>query len=154
MQNRTEQQSPIFWLFLILILVSAIALAAWPAPSQADSGLPSRSTPTKSAGKDSSSGGGPAGAYIELHAQNLPGSGWSGVQWQDANGDWQAVEGWQGALENGLRRWWVHPKDFGSGPFRWAVFNSPGGALIAASEPFTLPRFPNDTLLVNVSSVN
>ncbi|GAB4451869.1 MAG: hypothetical protein Kow0031_34420 [Anaerolineae bacterium] len=129
-----------------------MALALWPAPSRAGNSLPDRNTPTPaSADRDRDRGGGPAGAHIELQADTLPATGWSVVEWQDANGDWQLVEGWQATLTGAAIRWWVHPKDFGTGPFRWAILDAPGGKLIAASEPFTLPRFPNETLPVSAS---
>ena len=63
------------------------------------------------------------------------------VQWQDTIGDWQNVEGWQGNVTD-YWRWWVHPKDFGTGPFRWVIFKASDGATIGSSELFTLPSFP------------
>ncbi len=62
---------------------------------------------------------------------------------------WHDVEGWRSVLgSGGYQRWTVEAKDFGTGPFRWVVYQSPGGSLIAASEPFTLPQFPNKTVRV------
>ena len=148
-----KKQPSITWFFLIAILVGAITLAWWPIPSQAGSDLPDRNTPTptRQPDGDDDDSSSPVGAYIELHAQAAAGA-WSVVQWQDANGDWQAVEGWQGTLNNGTRRWWVAAKDFGKGPFRWAIFNAPGGALIAAGDPFNLPSQPNQVIYVNVAA--
>ena len=116
--------------------------------AQADSGLPSRATPQpdQDQGHDRSE---PAGAHIELVGVEAAGGGWSVVQWQDSHGDWHDVDGWQGDLA-GSRRWWVHPRDFGRGPFRWVVQSEPGGSITALSGPFHLPAFPNETRLVSV----
>lgn len=66
---------------------------------------------------------------------------WSVVQWQDATGTWHGVENWQGMLNGGGQiRWWVAEKDYGSGPFRWAVFDAPDGKLLGASDNFFLPN--------------
>lgn len=149
-----KKQTPILWGVFVTILVGAMLLAWWPVPSQAGSGLPDRATPTptRSSNDDNDDGGSssPVGAYIELNMPNPSVGAWSVVQWQDANGDWQTVEGWQGVVDNGYRRWWVAAKDFGKGPFRWAVFNSPGGSLIAASDPFSLPALPNNVVRVSI----
>lgn len=61
------------------------------------------------------------------------------VQWQDAQGDWHDVESWRGDIVNGRTIWWVTEKDWGTGPFRWAVFAQTDGILLATSEPFYLP---------------
>ena len=151
----SKKQTPVFWLFLTAVLVGAITLILWPVPSQAGSDLPDRNTPTatQESGDDDDDGPGtPVGAYIELHMQGPSAGVWSVVQWQDANGDWQNVEGWQGVVDNGYRRWWVAAKDFGKGPFRWVVFNSPGGLLIATSNPFNLPVLPNNVVYVSVTA--
>jgi hypothetical protein len=90
------------------------------------------------------------GAYIELVGSDVPAGAWGVVQWQDSAGGWHNVEGWQGLMVNSSR-WWVHPKDFGTGPFRWAVLNAPGGAVLKVSEPFQLPTGANETTLVTVN---
>jgi hypothetical protein len=78
-------------------------------------------------------------------APQHPGA-WSVVQWQDINGDWQDVDGWRGTLDgSGQRRWWVAAKDFGSGPFRWAVGE-------AVSAPFNLPAVGAETRVVTLAS--
>lgn len=113
---------------------------------EAGSELPSRATP-KPTSDDDSHPSGPVGAYIELAGVETMAGGWSVVQWQDSNGDWHNVEGWQGAVSDS-RSWWVHPKDFGSGPFRWGVQSAPGGSTTATSTPFHLPAFPSERLQV------
>jgi hypothetical protein len=60
------------------------------------------------------------------------------VQWQDPSGKWHDVEGWQSTLDARELRWWVAPRDYGSGPFRWATTRD--GALQAASTAFMLPH--------------
>ena len=86
------------------------------------------------------------GAYIQLQVHpHLPGL-WTVVEWQDSAGVWQVVEGWQGTLEGASQKtWWVSPADFTTGPFRWAVYQRPGGLLLATSRAFHLPAEPGQT---------
>lgn len=65
---------------------------------------------------------------------------WTVVQWQDKPGMWHDVEGWQGHVRNGWIRWRVAQKDWGSGPFRWLVYDKPEGTLLATTTAFTLPK--------------
>ena len=103
---------------------------------------PREPTATPQAQKDDDGDRKPVGAYILL--QNAPVGAWSVVQWQDINGDWQTVEGWQGAVNaHGEKMWWVAQKDFGSGPFRWQVGNG-------ASQPFTLPAEAGQTVTIGL----
>lgn len=93
----------------------------------------------------------PAGAHIELYVRSVPSGAWSVVQWQDSTGGWHDVEGWRGTLdERGIKRWWVHPKDFSTGPFHWLVTRGTGGPVLRTSEPFNLPHEPGYTLVVEV----
>jgi len=93
------------------------------------------------------------GAYIELAIQGATvemRSLWTAVQWQDGLGEWHTVEGWQGTPEeDGTKRWWVAPKDFGTGPFRWLVYQ--GGELLALSVSFHLPGSAGETVRVGVT---
>jgi hypothetical protein len=92
------------------------------------------------------------GAHIELQVSSAPPGAWTVVQWQDYAGDWHAVEGWRGTLEAGERkRWWVAHKDFGTGPFRWALYGSQGGQLLGTSDPFYLPDAANEMMSVVIS---
>lgn len=123
-----------FSIIAVFCLFSTIIMLI---PVNAD--LPDRDLPPtpiaeKSAHKE---GATPTGAYIELHSAV---NGWSVVQWQDSTGNWQIVDGWQGTVSGGVTAWWVEQKDFGTGPFRWAILSAPGGALIGVSEPFNLPN--------------
>jgi hypothetical protein len=138
-------------LMIIGVAMLALLLLAWatvPAPTvQAQAGLPPRDTPTPtSPDKDQGKKEKPAGAYIELQT---PSGSWGVVQWQDSSGGWHDVEGWQGALP-ASSRWWVHPKDFGSGPLRWVVLASQDGPVIGVSVPFSLPKAANQTIQVTV----
>jgi hypothetical protein len=83
-------------------------------------------------------------------ATGAPAGAWAAVQWQDSAGGWHEVEGWRGAVA-GSSHWWVHPKDFGKGSFRWVVMAGAGGVQWAVSPSFNLPGQPNETLRVEVS---
>ena len=109
-------------------------------------------TPTPSAAAPTATPAAPAprdGATIWLRVQGSAGDPrwqtlWTVVQWQDALGDWQDVEGWCGTLDEivtgeGRKVWWLPVDLFGAGPFRWQVYAHPGGALLATSEAFHLP---------------
>ena len=75
---------------------------------------------------------------------------WTIVQWQDAQGDWHDVTGWQGTLDaNNTKTWWVGEKDFGTGPFRWLVVEE--NEIVGTSDPFNLPALPFETLTIMIS---
>jgi len=84
--------------------------------------------------------------WNEVHWQEL----WTVAQWQDNEGRWRDVEGWRGTLDRvvvdeeeqvvGRKTWWVAESDLGRGPFRWRVYRSQGGRLLATSDEFTLPE--------------
>jgi hypothetical protein len=136
------------------LFLGLLALSVLLAPA-AEAGLPVRDTPTpahEQQQKGKSKDNGPLGAWIELQAQPAPAEAWSVVQWQNELGDWYDVEGWRGSLEgNGYRRWWVHEKDFGYGPFRWVVTQGQDGPVLGASQTFNLPGGANETVRVTVS---
>jgi hypothetical protein len=92
------------------------------------------------------------GAFIRLAVQPpMPGL-WTALQWQDAPGAWYLIEGWQGPLErDGTRSWWVPGTLFGYGPFRWVIYDKPGGEVIGVSAPFYLPRIANRVIQVNAA---
>ena len=144
--------SPPIWRIVFGLILSAGLLAGvlLSPPAWADSGLPPRDVPTPGPNNDDKggSGGRPVGAYIELQA--LAGA-WIVVQWQDSAGGWHDVEGWRGSVANSSR-WWVHPKDFGTGPFRWVVMQSVDGAVVGTSEPFRLPGEANQVVQVEIGS--
>jgi hypothetical protein len=79
------------------------------------------------------------GASIELHVEGLGPDMWAVVQWLDGLGEWHDVDGWRGELEEQRVTWWVSPKHFGDGPFRWVVYRGADGKILASSESFDLP---------------
>jgi len=91
------------------------------------------------------------GAYIQLNLANA--SRFIGatvvVQWQDSKRQWQDVPGWRSMLGTKVLKWWVSPKDFGAGPFRWVVLRNK--AIVAQSQPFTLPKRAGSTLTVRAT---
>lgn len=93
------------------------------------------------------------GAHIELYVEDAPVDAWASVQWQDETGGWQNVETWQGPLEEDgdYKSWWVDPKDFGKGPFRWLLTDGDGGSILAVSEEFALPTDVNEVLITVIS---
>lgn len=125
-----------------VLLSSPIWLTSTVPAVQADSDLPGRATPVPT--PESSDTGSSkeksamVGAYIELTGVGASSSTWAVVQWQDGIGNWHDVGGWQGDLAAGSQRWWVHPKDFGTGPFRWQV-QAANSDSPWHSQPFYLP---------------
>jgi hypothetical protein len=83
------------------------------------------------------------------------------VQWQDPQGKWHDVEGWQGTLDEvqvgqdgtvtGYKTWWLGEENMGKGPFRWQVYRGKGSKLLATSEPFDLPNINKATLEIKVA---
>lgn len=93
------------------------------------------------------------GAFITLRAWNASPDAWTVVQWQDALGDWHDVEGWRGRLDDKVgveKTWWVAPRDFETGPFRWLVYAEPGGELLGASDAFYLPERTGQVVTVDL----
>ena len=141
-------------IFLALIVAAVMLGLVWPAWKAQANGLPPRGQPPgvqpQKAGDDSDDG--PIGTYIELQTQPAVSGLWAVIQWQDQQGDWHNVEGWQGAVdENGAQRWWVDQKDFATGPFRWVISQDGNGTVLSASDVFNLPAGANQNLLVIIS---
>jgi hypothetical protein len=94
------------------------------------------------------------GATIWLYVPDGLTTMWTVVQWQDAFGGWHDVDGWRGHLDDGqgqMKIWWVAPKDFNTGPFRWQVYSSDeNGRLLGYSETFNLPGGVNDIVYVQI----
>ena len=157
-------KKPSMSLRLTLVLVAASLAALVAATSlvmpvqSAQVRLPPRPTPHEDGWNE-----GLGGATIELrvrfdgaqqaaHWQEL----WTVVEWQDAFGAWHEVEGWRGTLDEmvngeGRKVWWVSPGDLSKGPFRWTVYQSRFGGLLAHSDPFNLPGAADQTIRVNVA---
>ena len=72
-----------------------------------------------------------------------------GGYFTNSAGNWRVVEGWRGPAANSSR-WWVHPKDFGTGSFRWLVMAGPEETVLKVSDPFYLPTGANETTWVTV----
>lgn len=133
------------FIFIVMALLILLGLVVGPALA-----LPGRSTPaTTDQTNDESDGDDDAlvGGYIELRV-SMSTATWSYIEWQDIDGRWHVVDGWAGTLESGHRRWWVAAKDFGTGPFRWVVSQSPQGPVIHISQPFFLPVEAYQTVVV------
>ncbi len=149
-----KKYTPVFWLALALAMFVLMLLAWMPPPTQAGPQLPSRATPTSiPRPDDDDKDEKPIGAYIELQPQGAPDGMWTVVQWQNSAGGWHDVEGWQGPLNEGRKKWWVAQHDFGRGPFRWAIYQDQGGDRLAVSESFYLPDTANELVRVEVSLV-
>ena len=128
---------------------------AVPATTTANSGgaLVNSSGPTVAAASSNSRGSVPAtgdgrivsegapegGARLLLRAGSQFNDKWAAVQWKNDKGEWQTVDGWQGAVVNGYQRWWVGRELYAAGPFRWAILDGKEGAVLAASATFNLP---------------
>ena len=136
----------------LLILIALFSLLFIPMTALAD--LPPRPIPatTSTSGddKDDDKDDTPPGAQITLSG-GVSG-GWAVVQWLGSDGNWHDVEGWR-ASYGGSLTWYVAGKDFGTGPFRWAVYDQPGGTIISQSESFNLPSEANQVLQVFAASV-
>lgn len=110
--------------------------------------LPPRPTPRSTATPQAP----PPGAYIELQVLSPSAGLWTQVQWQDGWGGWHDVEGWQGTLDTADQKiWWVAPKDYGTGPYRWAIFAGQSGPSLGGSDPFALPDAAEQRVRVSVS---
>jgi hypothetical protein len=147
----TNNHQPRIRLQLVAAILCVLVVAAL-LPTAAHA-LPPRPTPTATLTPVSPS---PPWGAIELHVQSARLELWTVVQWQDRLGVWHDVEGWRGTLDEivggvGKKVWWVARADFNKGPFRWAIYQSHGGRLLATSSTFQLPRTDNQTVVVEVS---
>lgn len=95
---------------------------------------------------------------IALSVENAPAAAWAGVQWLDvAAKQWNNVEAWLGPLAastNGQVVHWVEPKHYGTGPYRWVVYDKDpqqGGKLWGVSDPFNFPRQAGDWVWTKVT---
>jgi hypothetical protein len=156
----------VFTLLAVAFVCLVIATTSGPSAAQTPNSLP----PPPSADQDTSqlaSGPPPAGGFIQLRVQ-LPETWasantswqdlWTVVQWQDEKGTWRDIEGWQGMPDGieepvlaGKKKWWVMEADLGKGPFRWVVYQSQGGQMLATSAPFDLPESKGETVRVEAS---
>jgi len=149
----------------LLILCVALAVAPCSAsPALAESSAPTATRPPRSTPAPTAT---PAaqpqslnsdGSAIELRVRPVDAnwqSLWTIVQWQDNLGHWHDVDGWRGSLDEvavseGIKRWWVSRGHLGQGPFRWVVYDRPGGRLLAKSQAFNLPPVAGQTATVEI----
>jgi hypothetical protein len=95
----------------------------WAAPPQMPP-RPPKPTPTRLPQTDNSShvsiSASWASAFIHLNVVGGDVNTYTMIEWQDSRGNWHAVDGWRGTLEDGIwKRWWLPSYLFGAGPFRW-----------------------------------
>jgi len=143
--------------FLVSGLCALLVMTLAMLPTQATvSALPPRPTPVTPTPISMPASTSPGWAVIELHVQAARPELWTVVQWQDRLGGWHDVEGWRGTLDEasngvGKKVWWVARANFDTGPFRWVIYQGPGGKLLAASGSFQLPRYENTAMVIEVS---
>jgi hypothetical protein len=148
-----RKKEAVFWLALILALIS-ILLLAHPLPTQAGRGLPPRKPPPAAQPPDDDNDKDPTpdGAHIVLQVPSAPAGVWTIVQWQDTAGGWHDIEGWSGSLDEGNQKtWWLGPNLLGKGPFRWLVYQGERGKLLATSDSFYLPDTAGKKVRVEMS---
>jgi hypothetical protein len=138
-----------------LIVITVLFMSLLPGTPSVTAAPPPRATltPTPSGAPLT---GNPSGSYIELRLPTDNINLWTVVQWQDSQGGWHDVENWRGILDEinqhkGDKLWWVYPRDYGKGPFRWQVYQSPGGSLLATSRSFNLPGDASQRVIVEVT---
>ena len=146
-----ERKRDIFLVWVLILALLAIGLQA-PLQAAPSADLPPRDPPTphKPHKPQPPPSKVPVAGFIDLYVQPARTGLWAVVQWQDTAGDWHDVEGWRGALDAGYQEWGVFPAQFGKGPFRWAIYQSAGGKLLAASAPFDLPAGDKESITVSV----
>ena len=87
---------------------------------------------------------------IALTVVNAPANARVGVQWSDPSGSqWTDIASWSGLLTQteGRMAYWVAAEDYGTGPYRWVVYDqdpSQGGKVWGVSEVFNFPRQAGD----------
>jgi hypothetical protein len=81
---------------------------------------------------------------IQLQLIAPPASATSvGVEWQAPDGSWHAIDGWTTPLSAGQNSYVLHfvdPKDFGTGPFRWVLWDTKGN-VVGLSALFNFPTY-------------
>jgi hypothetical protein len=153
----TVQISVGFSLACVLLVLACMSL-----PVQATAGsLPPRPTlspnpsPAPPPSKDQE--GSSIGGSIELHVPTNQIALWTVVQWQDTIGGWHTVQGWQGTLDEinatglGKKVWRVGQNEMGQKSFRWLVYESAGGRMLATSQSFDLPCCSGEVVQVEIT---
>jgi len=133
-------------IFVAVLLLVAPAAALPPRPPR-----PPHVTPTATAQPAVNASTVVDGGFIRLTV-SAPRTGLQAVvQWEDGNGNWHNVSGWQNTVSQPSVKWWVSPADFGKGPFRWIVYEDTPSNVIATSETFFLPASEEHIVDVFVS---
>ena len=135
-------------IFIPLMLASIMLVATflYHKPSLVRAELPPRPTTVPTPASTS-------GTYIQLIVGDAIGNEWTTVQWQHPNtGIWHEVDGWQGTLdENMSQTWWLGSEHFGSGLFRWRVYDEEQGNLLITSDSFSMPKSSTQRLQMTVT---
>jgi hypothetical protein len=147
----------------ITLCAAALILAAPANAAQPAQTLPPRPTlvpaptATPAAGAVNVFQTGDPGSRIELSiadsALRTRAGRYAIVQWGDPNGGWHNIDGWQTRLDGavaGAPQWWVHPREFGKGPFRWAVYRDRERAPETVSVPFWMPGHSGQLMRVEL----
>lgn len=144
-------------LLLTIGLSTALLLAGFTSKDIPSGELPPRSTPVSTTVPSITILPATDGEQIQLRLANevdeIPTELWTTIEWRDTNtGDWHMVDGWQGNLDTPTTQtWWVGDDMFGDGPFRWHLYESEGGNLLATSESFNLPTNLGLMVTINVT---
>lgn len=135
----------LFSTVVAIVLAACLILLTMPPTATA---LPPRPTPTA---VPTPAAPKPTGGIIELQVTGVQDADlWTLIQWQDGDGRWHDVDGWQGTLDDGhSKTWWVGAKELDTGPFRWVVQQD--GAISGVSTPFKLPASPLESVIVIVA---
>lgn len=78
------------------------------------------------------------------------------VQWQDNDGVWHDVQGWQSQLlvqeeKPAIQTWAVAPSHFGRGPFRWLILDHEMHEVLGVSTNFFLPQMSHTSVSVEIN---
>ncbi|MCO5188677.1 MAG: hypothetical protein M9918_10840 [Anaerolineae bacterium] len=139
------------FVILFAMLITSFALVMTTVAASTDQSLPPRPpTATPSAASPASS---TMGQFIELHLDPPLQSLWTEVQWlHPETHEWLPVDGWRGSpTTEDIVLWYVGEENLGRGPFRWLVYDSEGGSVLATSTTFYLPASIGQTVVVEVS---
>jgi len=94
---------------------------------------------------------------IAVTGSDAPAEAWVTVQWGDPTGTtWTTIDSWSGLLSqtDGRMALWVQAVNFGTGPYRWAIYDkdpAQGGKLWGVSGPFNFPRQAGDWVWTTVT---
>jgi hypothetical protein len=162
----TKQRETFFTVivFTSLIGLTGLGLAlSNPHVVSASPGLPPRFTPVPGAPSSDGSDVSYITAWINCGEGCEIDSSWQPlytvVQWQDNDGVWHDVQGWQSQLlvpeeQPAVQTWAVAPSHFGRGPFRWLVFDREMREVLGVSTTFYLPQTPNTAVSVEIDLVS